>query len=183
MCKFCESEITSKHFARHLERQHGNERQVKELLALKPGSKEKKHYLMLLRNVENLDDAIRGKIVPKKREFTKDATEKNYVICIHCKGFYKRLSLSRHVKKCFAKKQDSHDISHKRPLAESLAFAACQKKYGEILSKLNVKNEIFSKMQGDDITKAAIEDILIVYFGEDLLKKTKMKRSFYHISN
>lgn len=49
--------------------------------------------------------------------------------------------------------------------------------------KLNVKKEVFSKMQGDEITKAAIEDILIVYFGEDLLKKTKMKRSFYHISN
>lgn len=89
---------------------------------------------MLIRNEGNLDDAIRGKIVPKKRIPNKDINEADYVICIYCKGFYKRLSLSRHMKTCFAKNHDCNDIRHVRPLAESLTFTACQKKYGDILS-------------------------------------------------
>lgn len=43
-----------------------------------------------------------------------------------------------------------------RPLAESLIFSACQKKYGEILNKLAVKKEIFSRMLADEITAEAV---------------------------
>nr|CAI5860682.1 unnamed protein product [Callosobruchus analis] len=38
-------------------------------------------------------------------------------------------------------------------------------------------------MQADKITEVAINDVLIVYFGDDLLKKHKTKRNLYHISN
>lgn len=181
VCKFCECLIVSRHFSRHLERRHNEEREVRELLVLKPGSNEKKERLSLLRNDGNMDDGLRGKIIPKKRNLLEDPNDGNYVICKHCKGFYKRLTLSRHVKKCFAKPTDSRSTGH--PLAESLVFSACQKKYGNILSKLSVQKEIFSRMQADGITAEAMQDILLVHYGEDLLKRTKMKRSFYHISN
>lgn len=157
------------------------ERQVKELMHFQPGSVEKKRLLSLIRNDGNLDNAIRGKVIPKKRQIGEVIHENNYAICVHCKGFYKRLSLSRHVKKCFAKK-GGEPIDGK-PLGQSLIFSACQSKYGEILNKLNVKKEIFSKMQADEVTAVATKDSLIIYYGEDLLKKTKIKRSLYHISN
>lgn len=48
---------------------------------------------------------------------------------------------------------------------------------------MRVKEEIFEKMQADAITTVAMEDFLIVSFGDDLLKKNKNRRSLYHISN
>lgn len=154
---------------------------MQELLRLKSGSKEKKQIISLIRNEGNLDDAVRGKIIPKKRKFGVLASEKDYTICKYCKGFYRKLNLSRHVKRCFGK--PSNCQTQNRPLSESLVYTACQKKYGEIINSLNVKKEVFCKMKADEITSEAISDILIVYYGEDLLKKTKMKRSLHHISN
>lgn len=154
---------------------------MKELSKFQSGSVERKRLLSLIRNDGNLDNAIRGKIIPKKRKIGDVINDKNYAICVHCKGFYKRLSLSRHMKKCFAKKDDNP--THGKPLVESLIFSACHSKYGQILNNLNVKKEIFSKMQADEVTAVATKDSLIIYYGEDLLKKTKIKRSLYHISN
>nr|CAI5827060.1 unnamed protein product [Callosobruchus analis] len=67
-CKFCESLVVSRHFSRHLERHHSDEREVKELSEYKPGSRIRKHLLELLRNEGNLENVIRGKIIPKKKE-------------------------------------------------------------------------------------------------------------------
>nr|CAH7724976.1 unnamed protein product [Callosobruchus chinensis]CAH7760006.1 unnamed protein product [Callosobruchus chinensis] len=53
-----------------------------------------------------------------------------FALCKYCKGFFKRLYLSRHVKKCFAKPCGSGDVSH--PLTQSYIYTACQKKYGEV---------------------------------------------------
>lgn len=102
---------------------------------------------------------------------------------MYCKAYYKRLSLSRHVKKCFARKIDENEAKTERPLIQSLVYSSCHKKYGEMLNKMSVKKEIFSKMQADFITAIALEDFLIIHYGEDLLKKSKHKRSLYHISN
>lgn len=181
LCKYCENEIVSKHFARHLERKHTEERDVKELLSYQSGSIVRKRLLSIIRNDGNLDNAIRGKIIPKKRKIGEVVDEGNYSICVHCKGYYKRLSLSRHMKKCFAKKDDNP--LQAKPLVQSLIFSSCHSKYGEILNNLNVKKEIFSKMQADEVTLVATRDSLIIYYGEDLLKKSKIKRSLYHISN
>nr|CAI5827061.1 unnamed protein product [Callosobruchus analis] len=38
-------------------------------------------------------------------------------------------------------------------------------------------------MRPDEVTSEAIQDVLVVHYGEDLLKKTKLKRKVYHISN
>lgn len=97
------------------------------------------------------------------------------------KVYYKRLYLCRHSKKCFARPTESQDTG--RPLAESMTYVACQKKYGDILNRLRIKIDIFNKMQPDYVTKVATEDVLFIYYGEDLLKKTKLKRKIYHISN
>lgn len=68
---------------------------MKELLRLKSGSKEKKQILSLIRNEGNLDDAVRGKIIPKKRKFGDlQVSEKDYTIYKYCKGFYRKLNLS-----------------------------------------------------------------------------------------
>lgn len=132
-----------------------------------------------------MDSAIRGQIKPKKWQKGAEISETNYAICIHCKAYYKRLSLSRHIKKCFARKVDksAQKTNVERPLIQSVVYSACHRKYGDVLNKMAVKTEIFSKMRPDIITSTAISDIIIAHYGEDLLKKNKKKRSLYHISN
>lgn len=102
---------------------------------------------------------------------------------MHCKGYYKRNSLSRHVKKCFANLTSATVSSRDRILSKSLVYSACQKKYGNILNKLMVKEKIFCRMKPDMITEAITEDLLLIMYGEDLLKRNNGKRSLYHISN
>lgn len=120
------------------------ERQVKELLSFQTGSVERKQLLSIIRNDGNLENALRGKIIPKKRQTGDVINENNYAICVHCKAFYKRLSLSRHTNKCVAKKDD--ESIHGKPLVESLIFSACHSKYGDVLNKLNVRKEVFDNI-------------------------------------
>lgn len=132
-----------------------------------------------------MDSAIRGQIKPKKWQKGVEVSETDYAICMHCKAYYKRLSLSRHIKNCFAMKvnENAANTNLERPLIQSMVYSACHRKYGDLLNKMAVKREIFSKMRPDTITSTAISDIIIVQYGEDLLKKNKKKRSLYHISN
>lgn len=153
------------------------------MLRLKKGSVERKNIIALLRNNGNLETALNGNIIPKKRELDRDASEDDYAICTHCNAFFKRHCLSRHTKKCFASQSKNKKESNSRPLSESIIYLACRKKYGNILNKLSVTKKIFSKMHGDIITKTAINDILIAHLGEDLLKKNTTKRCLYHIAN
>ncbi|KAJ8950216.1 hypothetical protein NQ314_007968 [Rhamnusium bicolor] len=129
ICKFYEYQIVSKHFLRHLERRHKDEPTVKELLNKKPNCLKKKALPSLICNEGNLDDGLRGKIIPKKRKIGENINEKDFTICQYCRAFYRRLNLSRHVKKCSARPAESEGTT--RPLAESYIYAACQKNMGK----------------------------------------------------
>nr|CAI5862353.1 unnamed protein product [Callosobruchus analis] len=181
ICKYCDQEVISRHFSRHLERKHKDELEVKELMDKEPNSKEKKQLLLLIRNQGCLEDGLRGKIIPKKYKPGEEISERDFALCKYCKGFFKRLYLSRHVKIVSQNLGESEDVSH--PLTQSYIYTACQRKYGEVLSKLQVKKGIFERMQADEVTKIAANDILIIYYGEDFTQKNQMKRRFYHISN
>jgi hypothetical protein len=65
---------------------------------------------------------------------------------------------------------------------DSFIYSACQKKYGKILDSMNLKKEVLSKMRGDNVAKEIMNDILIVSWGDDLLKKTPSNRSKYHLT-
>lgn len=123
---------------------------------------------------------MRGHVIPKKQLKTHEADKNNYVLCIYCKAYYKRLSLSRHMNTCFAKTLS--DVKHQRPLSDSLVYSATLRDYGQLLNSLDVKEKIFSKMWPDILTSTAASDVLIFLWGEDLLKKCKTTRSLYHIS-
>lgn len=120
-CKFCDCEIVSKHFARHLERNHISEPQVKEIFMLKPQGSKRKKMLALIRNEGNMDSAIRGQIKPKKWKKGEEVNESDYAICKFCKGYFKKFSLCRHIKNCFAKPA-TNECSNNKPLIESLVF-------------------------------------------------------------
>nr|CAI5858950.1 unnamed protein product [Callosobruchus analis] len=65
ICKFCEDKVVSKHFARHLERNHSNEREVREIFSCKSGSIERKRLLAILRNEGQLQSGVHGELSQK----------------------------------------------------------------------------------------------------------------------
>lgn len=177
ICKFCDGEIVSNRFARHLQRHHREEREVKKVLSFPRGSKERKRLLEIIRNSGNLEAALRGYIIPKRRNLNNCIAD--FAICIHCKGYYRRHCLTRHRKTCFA---NTDKKSTTNAVTESIIFSASQKTFGEVLNKSRVK-EIFSRMRPDEITIVAIDDPVIVLYGESLFQKTKTKKALYHVSN
>ncbi|XP_068901358.1 uncharacterized protein [Tenebrio molitor] len=178
-CTFCDSEIDSKHFARHLERNHKEKKEVVALSKLKKNDPERKKLLTLIRNNGNLEAGIRGHIIPKRRIRGQEADEDTYIICSHCKSYIKKIYLCRHEKRCFANTKTDCGRSH--AVIDSFIYSACQKKYGKILDSMNLKKEVLSKMRGDNVAKEIMNDILIVSWGDDLLKKTPSNRSKYHL--
>lgn len=182
ICKFCEKLIISKHFVRHLGRKHFKEAEVYTLLNLEPKSSQRKKLIALIRNEGNLSTSYNWKIIPKKLDKASGiVSQKDYAICIHCKAYFKKSSLSRHVRNCFA--NETAAVGRSRALSDSLVYTACRTKYGQILDKLQIKKEIFSKMRADILTKTATQDILIMFYGEEMLNQTTSKKTMYHISN
>jgi hypothetical protein len=179
-CTFCDSEIDSKHFARHLERNHKQKKEVVALSKLNKNDPERKKLLTLIRNNGNLEAGIRGHIIPKRRIRGQEADEDTYIICSHCKSYIKKIYLCRHEKRCFANTKTDCGRSH--AVIDSFIYSACQKKYGKILDSMNLKKEVLSKMRGDNVAKEIMNDILIVSWGDDLLKKTPSNRSKYHLT-
>lgn len=170
----------SKHFARHLQRNHAKAREVRDLQKYKPQSTERKRLLALLRNDGNLNEAAHGVVIPKRQQDRCKPSISDYSICVHCKAYFKRKTLCRHVKRCFAIQEPT---KKGRALTESAIYASTQKALYKTLNKLAVKEHILNKMHADSFFSVVIEDPLIVNYGDDLLKKTKRKRSLYHISN
>ncbi|KAK4884810.1 hypothetical protein RN001_001081 [Aquatica leii] len=179
-CTFCDSEIDSKHFARHLERNHKNKKEIIELSKLKKSDPERKKLLSLIRNEGNLEAGVRGHIIPKRRVLGQEADEDTYIVCTYCKSYLKKKYLCRHVKRCFANTETDSGRSH--AVIDSFIYSACQKKYGKILNSMNLKKEVLSKMRGDKVAKEIMNDILIISWGDDLLKNTPLSRNKYHLT-
>lgn len=178
---YCENDVDSKHFSRHLQRKHKDEREVQEFLQIPKNHPMRKNCITLIRSAGNLEFGLKGYIIPKRRIQGEEADETSHALCSHCKGYFKKQYLHRHVKRyCVARTENSEGRAN--AIMESMVFTACQKKYGDILNKMTLKNEVLKKMRGDELAREVMEDILIISWGDDLLKKTPNARSKYHIS-
>lgn len=96
--------MNSLNFARYLKQKHGDEREIRTIFAVSNKSKQIIcQEITLLRNQGNLEGALTDHIVPKKRKTNEELPITELEIWKCCNGFYRKRSLSRHVKKCFAK--------------------------------------------------------------------------------
>ena len=138
-------------------------------------SEERKRLLTLIRHQGNLEPALNGAVKPKRQMPKIDP--KDYVVYKHCNGFYKRTSISRHLKKCFAK-----PLGVSTTVPETIIYSASLQKYGDYISKMAVKDVIFVKMRADERSQVAISDLLIAEFAEFKLKAKKKKRNLYSIN-
>ncbi|KAI4464786.1 hypothetical protein MML48_3g00014709 [Holotrichia oblita] len=172
-CKFCRNNVTN--FERHLERHHGNENEVKELLNLPKTSKEHKtmrrNIIALLRFETQFEEFIEGVQI-----------DNNKLPCAHCKRLVKPSYLRRHFKVCVVKpiNKTGQKIQHR---AQSQTLLACAADFGNTEATLRVKNEVFSKMKADEIGLVAKKDALIRHYGENYLKKHKRAQIMTACSN
>ncbi|XP_044744159.1 uncharacterized protein LOC123306297 [Coccinella septempunctata] len=65
----------------------------------------------------------------------------------------------------------------------SQTLTACAVDVTNVISKLNVKHQVFDLMRADDISLVAKKDLLIVHFGESYLKKHRRERMVYACSS
>jgi hypothetical protein len=149
---------------------------VKELLSYPIGSEKKKNLISLIRNDGNLENGLNGNVIPKRRQGNWE--EKKFYICQFCKGWYQQLNLSRHQRKCIFKPNGCTETR----LIDSMIYTTCHQKYGEIIGKLTANNELFRNMRADEVAEEAMNDLLIVSWGDDLLKKSNPNRSQHHIT-
>jgi len=81
-------------YATSFARKHSEEMEVGKYLALKKGSKERKHLIDQLRKQGNFFNNIGGapkiKTVRRPNEFAEPSTAKNYLPCKFCFGLFKK---------------------------------------------------------------------------------------------
>lgn len=140
-CKFCEKDILSKNFVRHLEMYHKEEKEVQKILDCPKGSKERRRAVILLRNSTNFDLYIRGIMRPRRFTNKNDAV---YYPCIYCKGVFKKKYLPRHSKLCSNNKSIKTKMKfHSNYVTDSQTLAACAMDPTDMISRLNVTEQVF----------------------------------------
>ncbi|CAG9827439.1 unnamed protein product [Diabrotica balteata] len=179
-CKFCNQDYDTKNFTRHIERKHACEGEVKHILNLPKNSKERRIAFCLLRNSTNFDLFIKGVTRPNRKVDNKN--EVVYYPCAHCKGLFVKKYLKRHSNSCIIKRNrtKSNKCNH---ISNSQTVIACAMDATNVVSQLNVKQQVFNIMKGDEIAFEAKKDILIIHFGESYLKKHKKENIAYSCSN
>lgn len=168
MCPFCEYSIVSKHFERHLENKHRTIPEVVQLSQFeKKIPKTKKSVLTFIRNSGNMDNALRGEIIPKRLIKGEIVTSQTHIICPSCKSYYKKEYLYRHRKKCFAN-PNARKEKGQQAIVNSFMYIVCQKWYGKYSNSMMLKNTVLNTMHGDEMAEIILEDILILSWGDDL---------------
>lgn len=144
-CKYCDDDIDTKNFNRHLQRKHSTEAEVKTIMQYPKNSKERKQALSFLRNRTNFELYINGTIRPNRelsKSVNKTVEDIQYYPCAYCKGLFVKSYLRRHAKKCVAHKISNQEGSKINHLSRSHTITACAIDPTNAISKLNVKEKV-----------------------------------------
>ncbi|KAG5865458.1 hypothetical protein JTB14_034317 [Gonioctena quinquepunctata] len=139
-CKFCEEDVSSRNFVRHLSRHHTHEKELKDVLDLPVKSKKIKQALDLLKGSTNFELYLKGTIRPKKQRTEDNNME--YYPCIYCKVLYSKRYLYRHAKICPIKKKSTGSNTKSQHIALSQTAVACALDTADVISKLHIKEQI-----------------------------------------
>lgn len=138
-CKFCSTDILSKNFVRHMEFNHRKEKEVAEILELPKRSKSRRTAFSLLRNDTNFHLFVNGIVRPYRQTGQQEQTI--FYPCVNCKGLFKKHYLRRHKKLCLMQKASTSN-TNRNYIADSQTLTACAMDPTNVISRLNVKNEV-----------------------------------------
>ncbi|XP_018578165.1 uncharacterized protein LOC108916403 [Anoplophora glabripennis] len=115
--------------------------------------------------------------------FNKENGKDSYVACQDCLGFFKRNYLRRHRKTCSLRPKIMNSSKRENHLTESQLAMICAGTYKEFYNSLRLKEDVFKMMRNDEISKVAMNDLLICNYAESLLIKHKRSQIKNTISN
>ncbi|KAF5308222.1 hypothetical protein FQR65_LT18254 [Abscondita terminalis] len=157
-CKFCDLEVHN--FARHLERQHYDEFEVQKFNHL-----EKKNPVrtQLINKLRKEGDFIHGTLVPVQDKQRGETNKHDVLPCIHCKGYYLKSSLRRHIKRCHFNK----DVRTSRRYQSEAQTLLCQNFGPDDPLR---RSGVLSSLQADDVSLVAKKDKIICELARRYLK-------------
>lgn len=179
-CVYCDLLVNN--FARHLKRQHSDEIEVQKFLSMEMNNPKRKQFIDKIRKE---GDFCSGKLIPvqekKIKVNTKSAEEDNseseedkstceLLPCTHCRGYYARKTLRRHVKRChFNKKTDTSKRT--RPQGEGHTLMADHFGPNDPLRTSGV----LKTLKPDEISLVAKRDKIICEVGRKYIKSHREK--------
>ncbi|XP_060572464.1 uncharacterized protein LOC132730528 [Ruditapes philippinarum] len=178
-CLYCNN-YSSTNIRKHYFGPHKEETEVQKVLHCAVGSKERKDRLEKLRNAgdyKHNTEVLRtgkGVIITWARNSEQTSAE-DYLPCEYCLGFFLRSSLWRHQQTC-----NFNEGKKKRRKIQSEARLLLP---SSIEASKGLKENVISRMAGDEITIVVRNDPLIIKLGEKLYQRHGSQRHlFAHIS-
>lgn len=170
-CIYCKAQVIK--MPRHLETVHKNEKEIREILLLPKGCKDRNDALNLLRNKGNYNYAMENKKLVVMRRTKDSQTGDNYLPCARCFGFFKRNTLKRHFKRC-----TGIDNTHDRVATKlgKMTFNSFDKE-----ASIPMRERILPFFRDDLISRTIRFDELIILYGNFLCLKYRSNHLNYMI--
>lgn len=179
-CVYCD--VLVYNFGRHLERQHSDETEVQRFLQMEKNNPQRKQ---IINKVRKEGDFCSSKPLPvqgKKRkcqvkrqdeqetDSENDETTCTLLPCTHCKGYYARKTLRRHVKRCHFNSK-SQTSTRSRPQAEGHTLMSDHFGPNDPLRTSGV----LKTLKADEISLVAKRDKIICEVARKYVKSHKDK--------
>nr|XP_023027931.1 uncharacterized protein LOC111515969 [Leptinotarsa decemlineata] len=179
-CVYC----NKLHFklARHLQRKHFDEEDVKKACSLKKGTHERR---ILFTEIQKKGDflfnskaASDGEIIRMRRKFKNITTTKN-MPCPYCKGFYSKKNLKSHSEKyCIARNGQNEKYFQRKGLKNTITCSRSVLQNIHEIASEPLRTRIFPVLTDDVVTRAIAHDHLAIQFGNFLA--IKYSSSYHH---
>ncbi|XP_074036111.1 uncharacterized protein isoform X2 [Leptinotarsa decemlineata] len=169
-CLFCKDSYSQ--LPRHLETQHAEEKEVKLFANLPKNCPERKNIIAVIRkkgNFQHNEDFTynTGSIITTRRTRKENVNHEEYVPCAKCLGYYSKVSIRKHFRKC----SDGDQIKNSSNQRNVLVLG--RKIRSDISPKANsiVRNNIFPILRQDNITSPLRYDDLVITYANKLTVK------------
>ncbi|KAF5307629.1 hypothetical protein FQR65_LT18374 [Abscondita terminalis] len=172
VCYFCHKK--QQKIARHLETKHKDQGEVKKFIFLPKGSSERRTIINSLRAKGNyifntnkeLND---GELIVSRRPNAKhNRTARDFKACGICKAFFSQRSLRAHFAVCSGKSSKTNRIV-------MLMSKRAMRRVHSCASDV-VRDQLFPKLQDDDIVRLVRFDELIIIFSNKMCEKYRDPR-------
>lgn len=177
-CVYCD--VLVGNFARHLERQHSDEMEVQKFLAMDKNNPNRKK---LIDKIRKDGDFCSGQAIPvqeKKKKYAsvENGGEKlnedntstcNLLPCTHCRGYYAKKTLRRHVKRCFFNNMKTSKRT--RPQSDGHTLMADHFGPNDLLRTSGV----LKTLKADEVSLVAKRDRIICEVARKYVKSHKEK--------
>ncbi|XP_069108874.1 uncharacterized protein [Argopecten irradians] len=175
-CLYCEQLQTN--LRRHLFRKHSGEMDIAKILSKPSKSKERANGLEKIRNLGNFYHNAKVRelgegtfLVVKRPTKEKVVTFKDYVPCVHCKGYYMGIEIWRHYRECNFKDHLTTDDDECKKI-QSVGTLKASRILGETtISSIKENPALFAVMKSDEVSEVCKSDKIITSLGCQLSQK------------